>query len=273
MADLDHWNLADAFTGRQAAALAVGLDPAPGDRFEPTAAYDAMRRAMNSAYRDAMASFEIDLMRRHGLGDPKHWAHPRMLVSQALRIAAGTALRYPGTEPAGTEHLADFEEAVFPRYELARWFAEVAHRFRPVYAFDLSPRFAALAVPESQPSEASAAGSPADTHTGALDEPGPTPLDTRTMASALDGIDRRNAEGWRRLLGDRPKWVQGATVTPGARGRESATWDPVKLALLLSETKRATQDRLSKMFRDRSELEQWRDAYRAALGAFSDYGL
>lgn len=113
---------------------------------------------------------------------------------------------------------------------------------------------------------------PADVPAGAAVEPGPAPLDTRTMARALDGIEGQDALRWRRRLGDCPQWAQGARVTPGKRG-QAASWDPVKLALLLSESKRATQDRLSKMFRDRPELEHWRDAYRTALGAFTDYGL
>lgn len=101
---------------------------------------------------------------------------------------------------------------------------------------------------------------------------GPKPLDTRTLADALDGIEDRRADEWRRLLGDAPKWAMLARVSPGVRGRAAATWNPVALAHALTR-RGVTQAQIARLFRERVELEAWRDERSRSLSAFAEYGL
>jgi hypothetical protein len=108
--------------------------------------------------------------------------------------------------------------------------------------------------------------------TEARPDSAPRPLTTRDLAEAFDGI-RRQAEEWRRLLGDTGacKWAHPARVEQGARGKRPNTWNPVTFALLLEKRQEATRRALRERFRTRAELAEWRDEWARSIGALEHY--
>lgn len=149
MDDLEHWNLHDEFTGHQAAALAVGLEPA---RFYdehgcPTLfnspAYEAVAAAMRLAYEEARNCLDCMTTWNEGAwavwgGD---WVSPELLRSKAMhRVAMMVEYgRAADEEALGRAMKGNFFVDVFSRAELVQWFSERGERFAPKYRFDLTP--------------------------------------------------------------------------------------------------------------------------------------
>jgi hypothetical protein len=112
------------------------------------------------------------------------------------------------------------------------------------------------------PAQAVAADAPVQ---AAPEHSGPAPLSSREMAGAFGGLCGRDAERWARVFSDSPKWLEPARVSRGLRGVTSARWDPLKFARLLTAKGEATDEAVSRMFRQRPELEAWRGAWLQTL--------
>ena len=112
------------------------------------------------------------------------------------------------------------------------------------------------------PARAVAADAPAEP---AQQHSGPAPLSSREMGGAFAGLCARDAERWARVFSDSPKWLEPARVSRGLRGVASAQWDPLKFARLLMAKGEATDEAVSRMFRQRPELEAWRGAWLQTL--------
>lgn len=89
----------------------------------------------------------------------------------------------------------------------------------------------------------------------------PAPLSKREIGKAFAGVyGGWDEEAWCDALGDkRTKWFASARVELGERGKDSATWDPVVLALLLLR-RQVTWDRLNEVFKH-DALRAWRDRW------------
>jgi hypothetical protein len=68
-----------------------------------------------------------------------------------------------------------------------------------------------------------------------------------------------NKDSLEEALGNVPKWMQAARITPGARGKSSATWNPVLLAVGLVERGHISKNGLAELFRNHlpSWAEDW----------------
>jgi hypothetical protein len=144
--DLEHWNLHDEFTGHEAAALAVGLEPGRfyDEHGIPTMysslAYDAVAAAMDRAYGEARNM--LDAMQTWGDGAWATWGHklssPDLLRSGAILLAA-SYVEDDKKPPPWTRleiEKRPFGLARFSREELAKWFRARRDRFVPKYKFD-----------------------------------------------------------------------------------------------------------------------------------------
>jgi hypothetical protein len=144
--DLEHWNLHDEFTGHEAAALAVGLEP--GSFFDQdgqpsmvsSLAYDAVVAAMGRAYDEARSI--LNAMETWGDGAWASWGHkfdsPELLRSSAALVAASCVKDNRECPPWTRLEVEKrtFRAVSFSRAELARWFDARSDRFSPKYKFD-----------------------------------------------------------------------------------------------------------------------------------------
>lgn len=160
MDDLEHWNLSDEFTGHQAAALAVGLEPGRfyDDRDEPTGfrspAYDSVAAAMRRAYDEAVNL--VDVMATWGdrswTAYCNEWQSPAPLRSNAMHSVIARVvddLVVPIDQHLATTR-TDFCSAVFSRDELLRWFKAREPRFTPKYSFASDAQSSTAGAAESQ---------------------------------------------------------------------------------------------------------------------------
>lgn len=149
MDDLEHWNLHDQFTGHEAAALAVGLEPGrfTDEHGAPTqfysAAYEAVSAAMSKAYTEALSTLNALETWGEGAWDlyGPDWDSADLLRSIAAQSAALCVKHArqcpPWVRIAVNEH--GFARAEFSRAELARWFEARSDRFAPKYGFAVRP--------------------------------------------------------------------------------------------------------------------------------------
>lgn len=89
----------------------------------------------------------------------------------------------------------------------------------------------------------------------------PVPLDTGDIAKAFARVHFRDEKRWRTALGDeRNEWLLPARVKKGRAGKPPHTWNPVRLAELLLEKKKATSEQLDTVFKHealRAWLNRW----------------
>ncbi|MES2952197.1 MAG: hypothetical protein V4858_27035 [Pseudomonadota bacterium] len=133
MSDLSHWKFATDFTGEEAAALAVGLDPAQPNyvRTFSKPIYERMERHFEAA------------KRLHLEEDVQQWERPPLLPqsdvfeSVELQLWAGSQEEDDGaffSKWLLDDKLSGFEAQRFTRKEVARWFSAVG--VQSSYSFD-----------------------------------------------------------------------------------------------------------------------------------------
>ncbi|BAO81827.1 outer membrane receptor protein, mostly Fe transport [Serpentinimonas raichei] len=170
MADLSHWDLAEIFTGRDAAYLMMGVDPSDPEASKRSAAHvlrrmetafdGAIEHAMFDLYHDSERDDESDLMPYHAI-----------LGSEARRKSYGPFRKYDDREPL-EKWLKSSESGVqneeFSRAELARWVRE--NGLKSAYQFDLEASVPATqsasgaTVPQAEtPAQGTADDTPAAT--------------------------------------------------------------------------------------------------------------
>jgi hypothetical protein len=122
-------------------------------------------------------------------------------------------------------------------------------------------------VPRAEQSEreSSAASEPSQ-------EDLPTPLTTRQIALAFDGIAALSTEQWLNKLSDlnNAKWLLPAVVKRG-RAPAPSTWNPCKLAEAL-RAEGATDLELRRLFLEIPELKPWRDLWQQSTRDRNAFG-
>lgn len=96
-------------------------------------------------------------------------------------------------------------------------------------------------------------------------------LSKSEIAAAFDGIWKTSAQ-WVKYLGDAiPNWLQVAVTETAGRGNKyGRRWNPVKLAIALKESGRATETDINKAFW-KQKLTAWRDEWQKSMSAFHQY--
>jgi hypothetical protein len=97
----------------------------------------------------------------------------------------------------------------------------------------------------------------------------PAGLRTPDIAAAFAGIGGWTEEQWNKNLSNGEGWITKARIRPGRRGRGSATmWDPLQLAKLAVQHRRASLTSITTAFRKHPSLALWKpewDSYRTEI--------
>lgn len=100
---------------------------------------------------------------------------------------------------------------------------------------------------------------------------GPLPLTTSDIAFCFDGLGW-DEMGWRRPLGDKPKWLEPCLVVQGIQGKSERRWNPVAIAaaLLHRGYRGVSEKSLRARFQTRPQLKPWLDAWRTYEADYLD---
>ena len=132
--NLSHWDIAVDFTGSQAAALALGIDP--DDTSSKRGKSLALYQRMESCYNSKKAWLWGDMgPMEDGLIAKSDMLESLKLRWWALEREPGTWGDYCDWVKANTE--SRFEQQRFTRHELARWLVEI--KFDSQYEFGIDP--------------------------------------------------------------------------------------------------------------------------------------
>ncbi|MFC7462819.1 hypothetical protein [Hydrogenophaga defluvii] len=141
MADLSHWDLAETFTGREAAYLLMGVDPSGPDADKFSARH--LQERLETAYQGAIgrAAFEgyIEPCFSYDAPEPEHLM-PEAAVLRSVALWANLErFREHGDTASFTGWLeyrdVSFHGQRFSRHELSRWLRE--NGLKSAYRFDL----------------------------------------------------------------------------------------------------------------------------------------
>lgn len=97
----------------------------------------------------------------------------------------------------------------------------------------------------------------------------PLPLTTGDIAFVFDGL-RWDEQGWRKPLGDKPKWLQACIAIPGQQGVREATWNPVCIAARLVHEGHITARHARARFQTKPQLAPWLDAWKTYEADYLD---
>ena len=136
MIDLSHWNSATDFTGEEAAALAVGLDPAQLE-YQRTTSKPLYER-MELYYNEAKRLYQEEVQQGDG--------PPLMEKSEVLESVDLQRLSIDEDPEDGAyflrwfrdKKLSGFETQKFSRHEVARWLSAIG--VPTIYPFDLASK-------------------------------------------------------------------------------------------------------------------------------------
>lgn len=97
---------------------------------------------------------------------------------------------------------------------------------------------------------------------GATGEPtGPLPLTTGDIAFCFDGL-HWDEDGWKKPLGDKPKWLKACIVIPGQRGVSATRWNPVLIGAELVKREYAKLNSVRSKFQTKPLLTPWREEWK-----------
>jgi len=87
------------------------------------------------------------------------------------------------------------------------------------------------------------------------------PLTTGEIAFCFDGLGWDEA-GWRRPLGDKPKWIRPCVAIPGVQGKMETRWNPVSIGGALVQQDKASVRNVRARFQSKPRLKEWLDAWK-----------
>jgi hypothetical protein len=120
---------------------------------------------------------------------------------------------------------------------------------------------AELAERNKAPAQTPATPAPVE-DVGATGEPtGPLPLTTGDIAFCFDGL-HWDEDGWKKPLGDKPKWLEACIVIPGQRGVSAARWNPVLIGAELVKREYAKLNSVRSKFQTKPLLTPWREEWK-----------
>lgn len=102
-----------------------------------------------------------------------------------------------------------------------------------------------------------------------LGSEGPTPLTSGDIAHCFNGL-RWSESGWKKPLGDKPKWLAASVLIPGRRGVNETRWNPVLIAAALVKRKDATPRQVRVKFQTIDLLKPWLDAWKTYEADYCD---
>lgn len=89
----------------------------------------------------------------------------------------------------------------------------------------------------------------------------PQPLITGHIAFCFAGLGW-SEKGWKRPLGDKPKWIQPCVVIPGVRGVSQTRWNPVLIGAALACRGLAEAKSVRAKFQTQLLLKPWFDEWQ-----------
>lgn len=89
----------------------------------------------------------------------------------------------------------------------------------------------------------------------------PEPLTTASIAYCFDGL-RWSESGWKKPLGDKPKWLSRCVSIPGQRGVRETRWNPVLIGAALVQQGHATPRNVRAKFQTVGLLSPWLDTWK-----------
>lgn len=90
---------------------------------------------------------------------------------------------------------------------------------------------------------------------------GPAPLTTGDIAFCFAGL-RWDEQGWKKPLGDKPKWLADCLVTNGQRGVNERRWNPVLIGGALVQQDHTNARNVRAKFQTVDLLKPWFDAWK-----------
>lgn len=97
----------------------------------------------------------------------------------------------------------------------------------------------------------------------------PPPLTTGDIAHYFAGL-RWDETGWKKPLGDKPKWLEACIVIPGRRGVSETRWNPVLIAAALVQQGHASARNVRAKFQTQPQLIPWLDAWKTYEADYLD---
>lgn len=89
----------------------------------------------------------------------------------------------------------------------------------------------------------------------------PTPLTTSDIAYSFADLKWSEA-GWKKPLGDKPKWLRGCVAIPGSRGVSETHWNPVLIGAALIRDGHVRQNSVRAKFQTIPLLQPWLESWR-----------
>jgi len=90
---------------------------------------------------------------------------------------------------------------------------------------------------------------------------GAAPLTTGDIAFCFDGL-RWNEQGWKKPLGNKPKWLSECVAIPGQRGVSETRWNPVLIGAWLVHQDHVSTRQVRAKFQTVGLLKPWFDAWK-----------
>lgn len=90
---------------------------------------------------------------------------------------------------------------------------------------------------------------------------GPAPLTTGDIAHSFAGL-RWDESGWKKPLGDKPKWLAGCVVIPGQKGVSERRWNPVFIGAALVQQGHVKARNVRAKFQTVDLLRPWLDVWK-----------
>lgn len=87
-------------------------------------------------------------------------------------------------------------------------------------------------------------------------------LTTSDIAFCFAGLGW-SEEGWKKPLGDKPKWLRPCIATSGVQGRLETRWNPVLIGGALVQRDKANARSVRARFQTKPQLKEWLDAWKA----------
>lgn len=97
----------------------------------------------------------------------------------------------------------------------------------------------------------------------------PEPLTTSDIAYCFAGL-RWDEQGWKKPLGDKPKWLLSCIAIPGKRGVHETRWNPVLIGAALVQSGHAKPNSVRARFQSKSQLSAWLEAWKTYEADYLD---